>query len=347
MTSPVCTPPWAAADVKADCRARYSRSASLRCSVFTRAAGEILACHSASSASRFPTPAILDWSSRRALTAMVPFMIRSRNSAGVTSPASGPSLSTSGLSRTRPSLRLSNSARLPPSANSSVKRFHTALAGCASRRKGSPAQTSWPSGDVTTMRPPMPRWMPRSGPGAVDSPIPEVSHHSVLPRRRAAVSVRPTSASRSWPGVCGRQTNESASSTPTMRRFRACPAIRLRARSTSGSSGIHLFYRSMNSGVSQTGNRIWPSWPATVQEWPKTSVTVALAAAHGQVTGPVARPRRRTGRGDPRPRAGALGRRPAPPRTRRSGPGRASPSSSPTARRRAEAASSAKVSAAG
>jgi len=90
--------------------------------------------------------------------------------------------------------------------------------------------------------------------------------------------MRPASASRSWPGVCGRQTNESASSTPTMRRFRACSAIRLRARSTSGSSGIHLFYRSANNGVPQTVNRARPSWPGTVQEWPKTSVTEAVAA---------------------------------------------------------------------
>ena len=35
MTSPVCTPPWARAALSADCRARYSRSVSLRCSRFT------------------------------------------------------------------------------------------------------------------------------------------------------------------------------------------------------------------------------------------------------------------------------------------------------------------------
>ena len=81
----------------------------------------------------------------------------------------------------------------------------------------------------------MPRWMPRSGPSS------EVSHHIDLPRRRAAVSVRPVSAARSSPGECGRQTNVSLSSTSVMRRCSASSAIRRRAVSTSGSSGIPSF----------------------------------------------------------------------------------------------------------
>ena len=70
-----------------------------------RAAGDTLACQRISSASRFPTPAILDWSSSRALTATDPLVISSRNSAGVTSAATGPSASMSGTSRTRPRRR--------------------------------------------------------------------------------------------------------------------------------------------------------------------------------------------------------------------------------------------------
>ena len=135
MTSPVCTPPLAMADRRADSSARYSRSASWRRRLFVRAAGDTLACQRISSASRFPTPAILDWSSSRALTATDPLVIRSRNSAGVTSAASGPSASMPGLSRTRPSRRLSNRTRLPPSAKLSVNRSHSALRGCASRRQ--------------------------------------------------------------------------------------------------------------------------------------------------------------------------------------------------------------------
>ena len=44
--------------------------------------GRTLACQRISSASRLPTPAILDWLSSRALTAIVPFVISARNSAG-------------------------------------------------------------------------------------------------------------------------------------------------------------------------------------------------------------------------------------------------------------------------
>jgi hypothetical protein len=237
MTSPVCAPPpVASAAASTDRSARYSRSTSLRCRWLTGVAGEILACHKISSASRFPIPAILDWSSRRALTAIVPLVIRARNCAGVTSAASGPSAPISGLSRMRPSRRLSNSAIRPPSANSSVNRSHAALRGCASRSGGSPPSATQPSAEVTMMRPLMPRWMPRSGPGEPSAP--EVSHHMVLPRRCAAVSTRPVSAARSSPGECGRQTNVSASSTPTIRRPRARSAISRRAVSTSGISGI-------------------------------------------------------------------------------------------------------------
>jgi len=201
-----------------------------------RAAGDTLARHRISSASRFPTPAIADWSSSRALTATEPRVISSRNSARVTSAASGPSASMSGFSRTRPSRRLSNSARLPPSAKLRVKRSHSGLRGCASRRRGSPAPAARPSAAVTTIRPPMPRWMPRSGPPS------EVSHHIALPRRRAPVSSLPISAARSSPGECGRHTNVSLSSTSAMRRCSASSAIRLRAVSTSGSSGTLSLY---------------------------------------------------------------------------------------------------------
>jgi len=53
------------------------------------------------------------------------------------------------------------------------------------------------------MRPPMPRCTPRSGPGSAEPFTPEVSSHIVLPRRRAAVSVRPVSAERNSPGEWG------------------------------------------------------------------------------------------------------------------------------------------------
>ena len=76
-------------------------------------------------------PAILDWSSSRALTAIVPLVTSARNSAGVTCPASGPSAAMSGLSQTRPSRRGSRSTRLPPSANRMVKRLHWARSGRA------------------------------------------------------------------------------------------------------------------------------------------------------------------------------------------------------------------------
>ena len=169
------------------------------------------------------------------MTATEPLVIRPRNSAGVSSAASGPSASMAGLSRTRPSLRLSNRTRLPPSAKLSVNLSHSGRFGCVSRRRGPPPSAARPSAEVTRIRPPMPRWMPRSGPSS------EVSHHIDLPRRRAAVSVRPVSAARSSPGECGRQTNVSLSSTSVIRRCSASSAIRRRAVSTSGSSGIPSF----------------------------------------------------------------------------------------------------------
>ena len=39
----------------------------------------------------------------------------------------------------------------------------------------------------------------------------------------------------------------------------------------------------MNRGSTDTGSRIWPSWPSMTWVWPKTLVTAAVAAAHGQV----------------------------------------------------------------
>src|SRR5579875_3362831 len=85
--------------------------------------------------------------------------------------------------------------------------FQTALRGCASRPCGSPPSAALPPpGPVTTMRPLMPRWMPRSGPGPEAPSRPDVSHHIALPRRSAAVRVRPVSAARSCPGECGRMT---------------------------------------------------------------------------------------------------------------------------------------------
>ncbi len=162
MISPVCAPPWMAADFSAACSAWYRRSTSSGRRLLTGAAGEILACQSVSSASRFPTPAILDWSSSRALTAIVPLLSRLRNSSGVTSSASGPRPPISGVSRTRPSRRLSNKTSRPPSANSIVKRFHSDLPGPrpASRLQagcGSPAWVASPPGAMITMLPLMPR----------------------------------------------------------------------------------------------------------------------------------------------------------------------------------------------
>ena len=75
-----------------------------------------------------------------------------------------------------------------------------------------------------------------------------VQSRGLTPHRLAAPAGggqrAPTRASRSSPGECGRQTNVSASSTPTMRRCSASSAISLRAVSTSGSSGTPLFYSS-------------------------------------------------------------------------------------------------------
>ena len=99
-------------------------------------------------------------------------------------------------------------------------------------RTRSPPSTGDPAPSVTTIRPLMPRWMPEDRPVAT-----EVSHHMLLPRRRAAVSRRPTSASRISPGACGRQTQVSESSTSAISRSSAPASITARALSTSGSSG--------------------------------------------------------------------------------------------------------------
>ena len=122
MTSPVCTPPLRIAARVAFLSDECSAVSVSWSRVSTRRRGSSEACHSVSSASRLPTPAITDWSSSRALTGAVPRPTRSRNSATPTSAASGPSRVRSGSSRTRPRRRLSKSRSSPPSAKRRVKR---------------------------------------------------------------------------------------------------------------------------------------------------------------------------------------------------------------------------------
>ena len=123
----------------------------------------------------------------RAFSGAVPRPTRARNASRPTSAASGPTPVRSGSRRTRPSRRLSRSASIPPSSKRIVKRSHF---GPSAPRTRSPAAES-----STTIRPAMPRWMPRSGP----SPS-SVSTHIDFPRRSAFVSVRPTRASEISPG---------------------------------------------------------------------------------------------------------------------------------------------------
>ena len=78
--------------------------------------------HSASSASRLPTPASADWSSSRAFTAARLPPTRLRNASRVTVAASGPSRPRAPSSSARPSRRLSRSATRVPSSNSSANR---------------------------------------------------------------------------------------------------------------------------------------------------------------------------------------------------------------------------------
>ncbi len=261
MTSPVCTPPWAMAAFSADCRARYSRSASLRCSRANRCGGrdpglpERLVGEQVTDAGDLGLIQQPRLDRDRALHDQLaelgsrdPFRVRpERVGVGIQPDPSQPALVEQGqpaavgeLERETVPFRLARS-RFParacvqgglarPGLVSGRACRPVARAGPAlpaagplrSRRCGPhPPPPVVRSPAVTTIRPPMPRWIPSSGPGSGEPFTPEVSHHMVLPRRRADVSVRPTSASRSCPGVCGRQTNASASSTATMRRFRA------------------------------------------------------------------------------------------------------------------------------
>src|ERR1700722_15063547 len=88
-----------------------------------------------------------------------------------------------------------------------------------------------------TILPDMPRWIPSSGPGERERPVPDVSHHMLLPVRLARVSRRPSNAALISPGGCGRHSYVSRSSTSTILRFSAARSMTTRADSTSGSSG--------------------------------------------------------------------------------------------------------------
>ena len=138
-----------------------------------------------SSASRLPTPATTAWSMSRAFSgaaaaAHARAELVARDLGGVGAQrrrgrapgARGPG----GACRAGPAA--------PPSSKCTTKRSQPRGAGSSS----------------IAMRPAMPRCRPSTGPSS------EVSTHIALPRRCAAVSSRPTSASAISPGACGRQT---------------------------------------------------------------------------------------------------------------------------------------------
>src|SRR3954452_18837133 len=106
MKRPVCTPPLRIASRVAARSWRRSASSSWTDNSPATRRGESRARHSVSSASRLPTPAITPWSSRRALTAVLPRPTRSRKTSRPTSAASGPMWEKSGATTARPRRRL-------------------------------------------------------------------------------------------------------------------------------------------------------------------------------------------------------------------------------------------------
>ena len=137
----------------------------------TGAAGEIRACQSVSSASRFPTPAILDWSSSRALTAIVPLPSTRRNSSGRDLLRVRAERADVGVQPDAPQPPRVEQGQ--PAAVGELDREPVPLRLARPRAEASsqpgaarrPRLAFPPPGAVTTMLPLMPRWIPRSGPG--------------------------------------------------------------------------------------------------------------------------------------------------------------------------------------
>ena len=222
----------------APCAARgAARSSSSALEVARRRRGSSRPCHSVSSTSRLPTPARTDWSSRRALTGAVPRPTRSRNSRR--------------RSRRRRDRAREVGVEPHPAQPPLVEQPHSAavvegqrepeprglgsadLGRRAAHRVAALAPGLGPS--VTTIRPPMPRWIPRTGLAVRERARGVAPHRLAAPVGRGQPA--PDQASRISPGACGRHTQLSVSSTSAIRRSSAAASITGRANSTSGSSG--------------------------------------------------------------------------------------------------------------